>query len=44
MNQHADKLILTAGSAIPIDPELGGYLEEMYACPRCGNVESRRSV
>jgi ribosomal protein S27AE len=41
MNQHAEKLVLWANPAIPIDPALGGYIEEMHACPRCGNVESR---
>jgi len=42
MNRHAEKLILTVGSSIPIDPALGGYIEEMHGCPNCGNVESRR--
>jgi ribosomal protein S27AE len=42
MNHHAEKLILSVNRAIPIDPALGGYIEEMHACPRCGSIESRR--
>ena len=34
MNRHAEKLVYTENAA-----EL---LEEIHACPRCGNVESRR--
>jgi len=34
MNRHAEKLVYAEGAA-----EL---LEEIHACPRCGNVESRR--
>jgi predicted RNA-binding Zn-ribbon protein involved in translation (DUF1610 family) len=34
MNRHAEKLVYAEGAA-----EL---LEEVHACPRCGNVESRR--
>jgi predicted RNA-binding Zn-ribbon protein involved in translation (DUF1610 family) len=34
MNPHAEKLVYAEGAA-----EL---LEEIHACPRCGNVESRR--
>jgi predicted RNA-binding Zn-ribbon protein involved in translation (DUF1610 family) len=33
MNRHAEKLVYAEGAA-----EL---LEEIHACPRCGNVESR---
>ena len=33
MNRHAEKLVYGEGAA-----EL---LEEIHACPRCGNVESR---
>jgi hypothetical protein len=24
-----------------VDPDLGGIVEEMHACPRCGYVTSR---
>jgi predicted RNA-binding Zn-ribbon protein involved in translation (DUF1610 family) len=34
MNRHAEKLVYAESAA-----EL---LEEIHACPRCGNVESRR--
>ena len=44
MNRHAEKLVYCDSSrdAGRIDPELGGLIEETHACPRCGNVESRR--
>lgn len=44
MNRHAEKLVHPADlvEARRIDPALGGLLEETHACPRCGNVESRR--
>lgn len=44
MNRHAEKLVYSDGAADArrIDPALGGLIEETYACPRCGNVESRR--
>lgn len=39
MNHHAEKVVYSgAGRA---DTELGGVLEEMHACPRCGYVASR---
>ncbi len=43
MNHHADKLVDPVGAqqAAQADPALGGMLEEMHACPACGNVESR---
>jgi hypothetical protein len=34
MNRHAEKLVYAEGAA--------ERLEEIHACPRCGNVESRR--
>jgi ribosomal protein S27AE len=45
MNHHADKLVdpRDAREAAQVDPVLGGLLDEMHACPRCGNVDSRRS-
>ncbi|HEX6434441.1 MAG TPA: hypothetical protein VFZ87_09360 [Gemmatimonadales bacterium] len=44
MNRHAEKLVHpdNAADARQVDPLLGGLLEETHACPRCGNVESRR--
>lgn len=44
MNRHAEKLVHpeSAAELRLMDPALGGLLEETYACPRCGNVESRR--
>jgi ribosomal protein S27AE len=44
MNRHAEKLV-HPGSAAELrllDAALGGLVEETHACPRCGNVESRR--
>jgi ribosomal protein S27AE len=40
MNRHAEKLVYSDAS--PADSALGGVIEETHACPRCGNVESRR--
>ena len=45
MNRHAEKVV-HAGSAADlglVDAALGGLLEETHACPRCGNIESRRT-
>ncbi|HEY9014719.1 MAG TPA: hypothetical protein VIM84_06625 [Gemmatimonadales bacterium] len=44
MNRHAEKLVHpeNAAEAGRVDPVLGGLLEETHACPRCGNIESRR--
>ena len=43
MNHHADKLVepTTREEAETADRELGGAVEEMYACPNCGYVDSR---
>jgi predicted RNA-binding Zn-ribbon protein involved in translation (DUF1610 family) len=35
MNRHAEKLVYS-------DPAIDELIEEIHACPRCGNVESRR--
>jgi hypothetical protein len=45
MNHHADKLVeaIDGEGAAQRDEVLGGLLCEMHACPRCGNVESRRA-
>ncbi len=40
MNQHAEKVVYGSQGA-KTDPELGGVIEEMHACPRCGYVASR---
>jgi hypothetical protein len=42
MNQHGEKVVY--GAAGPVDPDLGGVLEEMHACPRCGYVTSRAAA
>jgi len=46
MNPHAEKPAypLTAAEAAGTDWVLGGVIEEVHQCPRCGNVESRRSL
>jgi ribosomal protein S27AE len=43
MNYHADKLDYTSTLTKPdkIDPELGGVLEEVHTCPKCGGTEVR---
>jgi hypothetical protein len=45
MNQHAEKLVepRSAADAAAIDTALGGLIEEVHTCPRCGRVESRRA-
>lgn len=44
MNHHADKWI--ERSAAPdgnrLDTIFGGFIEEVYGCPSCGAVQSRR--
>jgi hypothetical protein len=42
MNHHAEKLVVTADPGQEVDAELGGYIEELHQCPRCGALESRR--
>lgn len=46
MNRHAEKLVapIDASDAAAVDPALGGILEEVYACPRCGMCSMRRVV
>ncbi len=43
MNYHADKLDYTAALTEPekIDPDLGGVLEEVHTCPKCGKTDVR---
>ena len=44
MNQHAEKLVVTASTREPgYDPTLGGYLEQNHTCPGCGTLVSRRA-
>lgn len=45
MNRHAEKLIepRTAEEARTADPALGGILEQVFGCPKCGWTESRRA-
>jgi hypothetical protein len=44
MNRHAEKVVhpASANELRLVDAAVGGLLEETHACPRCGNVESRR--
>jgi uncharacterized C2H2 Zn-finger protein len=42
MNHHADKLVEPPGEEEEVDPTFGGHVEAVFACPRCGRVESRR--
>ena len=39
MNHHGDKVVYHGSGRV--DPDLGGIVEEMHACPRCGYVTSR---
>lgn len=45
MNHHAEKIDYTAGLADAdiLDPELGGVLEEVHTCLKCGGVETRKA-
>jgi predicted RNA-binding Zn-ribbon protein involved in translation (DUF1610 family) len=45
MNYHAEKIDYTAALTDPdaVDPDLGGILEEVHACPGCGKMGTRRS-
>jgi hypothetical protein len=44
MNCHAEKLVYAdnPSDARLADPLLCGLIEEIHACPKCGNVEARR--
>ena len=44
MNYHAEKIDYLAAltDAEAIDPDLGGVVEEVHACPGCGNMGTRR--
>ena len=39
MNRHGEKIVYHGIGRT--DPDLGGPVEEMHACPRCGYVASR---
>jgi NAD(P)H-dependent FMN reductase len=43
MNHHADKVLQPSGAVdgAPVDPALGGVVEEMHACPACGASAAR---
>jgi hypothetical protein len=42
MNRHGEKLVFTGEARGPgVDPVLGGMVQEMHACPRCGYVDAR---
>jgi predicted RNA-binding Zn-ribbon protein involved in translation (DUF1610 family) len=45
MNYHAEKIDYTSALIDPAatDPDLGGVLEEVHTCPRCGKTETRRA-
>jgi hypothetical protein len=44
MNHHADKLVhpVTKAEAATMTAALDGVIEEVFACPACGWIESRR--
>jgi len=46
MNHHADKLVYPTSpeDAKKMNATLGGVIEEIHCCPRCGAVASRRTV
>ena len=46
MNYHAEKIDYLAAldDLAAIDPDLGGVVEEIHACPGCGNMETRRAA
>ncbi len=45
MNQHAEKMVYptTPEMARRADPALGGVVEEMHTCPRCGGGAMREA-
>jgi predicted RNA-binding Zn-ribbon protein involved in translation (DUF1610 family) len=44
MNHQADKLVhpVTKEEAAKMTASLDGVIEEVFACPSCGRIESRR--
>ena len=45
MNHQADKLVhpVTKEEAASMTAALDGVIEEVFACPGCGRIESRRT-
>ena len=46
MNHQAEKLVhpTTPDEAAHVTPALDGVIEEVFACPNCGWIESRRAT
>ena len=46
MNHQADKLVhpVSQEEAARITPALDGVIEQVFACPNCGRIESRRET
>jgi hypothetical protein len=46
MNHQADKLVqpTTRDEAASMTAALDGVIEEVFACPSCGRIESRRTT
>jgi predicted RNA-binding Zn-ribbon protein involved in translation (DUF1610 family) len=46
MNYQADKLVhpATPAEAARVTASLDGVIEEVFACPNCGWIESRRAT
>jgi len=45
MNHHCDKLVYATDprQAAATDPSLGGFIEEIHTCPKCGGAASRHA-
>ncbi len=45
MNHHADKVDYTLALNEPeaVEPDLGGIVEEVHTCPKCGATAVRRA-
>lgn len=43
MNHHAEKAVppTTIAEAARVDPALGGLVQEMHTCPKCGRGATR---
>jgi ribosomal protein S27AE len=46
MNHHCDKVVYTTDpeEAGGRDPSLGGFIEEIHTCPKCGVAASRHGI
>ena len=46
MNHQADKLVhpVTQEEAARLTPALDGLIEQVFACPNCGRIESQRAT